>query len=167
MATKVPNQNFTSKQCKNCGEVEPVTRGEINDVHGYKLRCPHCGLFVGWGGMTKEVKNKDGRQRSSNWTAKRLNYDYCQICRRHKDHLGHGERLEVHHVMSVENGGEDTPENIWVLCTACHRTVHYQQTYLHRHMEKYLSAFEALEKFKHDNPELYKRVRGKYPELKN
>lgn len=167
MPEKVPNENFTSKHCKNCGEVEPVTHGEINDVHGCKLRCPYCGLFVGWGGMTKAVINDNGdRQRSSNWTAKRLNYDYCQMCLRKKKYLGKGERLEVHHVIAIEENGADDPVNIWILCTACHRLVHFQRTYLHEHLKELNRSYEALQKVKRENPALYKRIHGHDPELR-
>lgn len=165
MAEKEPNPIFTEKQCKRCGQlVEPITHGEINDVHGYKLHCPKCGLFVGWSGKRQAIKDEvGGRQRSSQWTAKRLNQDFCQMCMRNKDFLGKGERLEVHHVLPVNENGEDTPDNIWIVCTACHRLIHHQRIYLHEHQKQFQDAYHALQKFKHENPELYKRVHGRYP----
>lgn len=165
MAEKVPNEIFTSKQCRNCGLVEPVTYGEVNDVHGFKLHCPHCGSYVGWGGLTQAVKNGNGeRVRSSQWTAKRLNAVHCEMCQRRKDFLGKGERLEVHHVIQIDQGGEDTPDNIWILCTACHRIVHHQRTYLYEHQKKFMDSYEALLRFKEQYPDLYRRVRGKDPD---
>lgn len=169
MAEKIPNPIFTEKQCKRCGQlVEPVTHGEVNEVHGYKLHCPHCGLFVGWSGKTKQVKNDNGeRKRSSMWTAKRLNFDFCQMCLREKSFLGKGERLEVHHIISIDEGGMDLPDNIWIVCTACHRLIHHQRIYLHEHQKKFMDAYNALQRFKHENPELYKQVHGKYPDEDN
>ena len=162
---KVPNEVFTPKNCKHCGiQVEPVTFGEINDMHGYKLRCPHCKRVVGWGGKRQVVKTENGeRTRSSQWSAKRLNKDFCEMCQRPKDFLGHGERLEVHHVTEIDQGGEDVPENIWVLCTPCHRLVHHQRTYLHQHVRNAMEAYNAMIRFQDQYPELYKRVRGFYP----
>lgn len=161
---KIPNDVFTNKWCKKCGiKVKPVT-GKISSTHGYELRCSYCDTFVGWGGKKQAVKNENGdRQRSSQWTAKRLNKDYCEMCQRPKHLLGHGERLEVHHVVEVEQGGEDVPENIWVLCTPCHRLVHHQRTYLHQHVRNAMEAYDAMIRFQGQYPELYKRVRGFYP----
>ena len=35
--------------------------------------------------------------------------------------------LEVHHVVTLKNGGMDTPENVVALCPNCHRQRHYGQ----------------------------------------
>jgi len=162
---KVPNEVFTPKHCNKCDtQVEPMTHSEINDVHGYKLRCPICNTFVGWGGKKKAVKGEHGeRVRSSQWTANRLKQESCEMCQRPKNFLGHGERLEVHHVSEVEQGGEDVPENIWVLCTPCHRLVHHQRTYLYQHVRNAMEAYAAMIRFQDQYPEFYKRVRGFYP----
>ena len=165
MAEKVPNTTFTQKQCPKCGQVEPVTHGEVNDVHGFKLRCPHCDQFVGWGGKMKAIKDDNGsRNLSSQWTAKRLNADHCEMCLRSKQLIGKGERLEVHHVKPIEDGGEDLPQNIWVVCTSCHRLIHHQRKYLHEHLKTFAKAYEALQRFKENNPELYRRIHWHYPD---
>ena len=33
--------------------------------------------------------------------------------------------MEVHHVVTPAEGGEDTPENALALCPNCHREAHY------------------------------------------
>ena len=141
MTIKAPNTEFVPLHCKRCDKkVEPETDGSINPVHGYKLFCPECKFFVGWGGKAQPVKNGNGeRERSSMWTAKRLGHDRCQVCLRHKKHLGIG-RLEVHHVIPIEGGGADSPDNIHVLCTACHKEVHHRRTYLNDHLLPYYEA---------------------------
>jgi len=141
MALKEPNTVFVPLPCKQCGKkVEPVHHGEINPTHGYKLFCPDCNTFIGWGGKSQPIKNGNGeRERSSQWTAKRLGFDACQICLRHKNHLGAG-RLEVHHVIPIEEDGQDTPDNIHILCTSCHREVHHRRTYLNDHLMAYYKA---------------------------
>ena len=141
MALKEPNTVFVPLPCKQCGKkVEPVHHGEINPTHGYKLFCPDCNTFIGWGGKSQPIKNGNGeRERSSQWTAKRLGFDACQICLRNKNHLGAG-RLEVHHVIPIEEDGQDTPDNIHILCTSCHREVHHRRTYLNDHLMAYYEA---------------------------
>jgi hypothetical protein len=89
------------------------------------------------------------------------------MCQRRKDFLGKGERLEIHHVIQIDQGGDDTPDNIWILCTACHRIVHHQRTYLYEHQKKFMDSYEALQRFKEKYPDLYRRVRGKDPDDDN
>ena len=141
MSEKLPNTIFVPLPCKQCGKkVEPVSNGDVNPTHGYKLFCPECNTCIGWGGKAQPVKNSNGeRERSSQWSAKRLGANTCQICLRHKDHLGAG-RLEVHHVTPIEKDGQDTPDNIHILCTSCHREVHHRRTYLNDHLRPYYQA---------------------------
>jgi 5-methylcytosine-specific restriction endonuclease McrA len=160
MAEKVPNEIFTPKQCRNCGLVEPVTHGEVNDVHGYKLRCPHCDSYVGWGGLTQPLVENGERKRSSQWTAKRLGMTYCQLCLRPTEYLGKGERLEMHHVRPVEDGGSDYPTNIWTVCTACHRLIHHQRRYLYEHMQEFLESYEAMKRVREQFPNIADQVHG-------
>lgn len=42
----------------------------------------------------------------------------CAIC------LYAGPALNVHHIITVENGGPDEPENLITLCTMCHHNIH-------------------------------------------
>ena len=39
--------------------------------------------------------------------------------------------------IQVADGGPDSKENIWVLCTPCHRITHYQRIYLQRKNGEY------------------------------
>lgn len=38
--------------------------------------------------------------------------------------------LEGHHVVEFQDGGSDDRSNVWIVCTACHKLIHYQRTYL-------------------------------------
>jgi len=40
------------------------------------------------------------------------------------------ETLEGHHVVEYANGGTDDADNVWVVCTACHKLIHWRRTYL-------------------------------------
>ena len=138
------NTDFKDIICKHCGyQGKPERNGATNEVHGYALKCPSCKKFWGWGGRSKALKDEAGvRQLSSNWTAKRLGVDKCQCCLRDKDHLGETECLEVHHVIPVQLGGEDAPRNLWVVCTPCHKQIHWLRTYIHNHMKRYFSTYD-------------------------
>lgn len=138
------NTTFTPKFCRNCdGEVKPIADDTPHPTHGYKLLCPYCGWFVGWGGKAKPVRDENGvRQRSSKWTPERLNIPHCVMCLRTRDQLGKG-TLEIHHIIPVSEGGLDEPENIIVLCTACHKEAHHRRTYFKDHLEEYYAERTA------------------------
>ena len=124
------NTVFIERECKRCGwEGTPITNGHPNNVHGHRLVCPVCGLFLAWGGKSKALKNKDGeRAISTQWTAKRLGIGHCQLCLAEKEMVEMcGYRLEAHHLIPVKNGGADEPYNIIIVCTNCHHQVHANQ----------------------------------------
>ena len=142
------NTEFRSMTCKKCGLVaKPYTNGQAHEVHGYKLFCAACNTWIGWSGKTKALKNERGeRQISSQWTAKRLQIETCQCCLRSLEKLGDNENLEIHHVVPVKYGGADTLDNIWVLCTTCHKEVHHRRVYFNGHMEKFFKAYLAVQR---------------------
>jgi 5-methylcytosine-specific restriction endonuclease McrA len=133
---------FRDIKCRRCDyEGQPVTNGNTNFTHGHALYCPQCKVFYGWGGRKKELKDENGiRKISSQWPPKRLGVDFCQICLRTEDQLGDGETLESHHIIPVKNGGEDSPKNIHVTCTSCHKNIHHRRTYMNYHMAKFFEA---------------------------
>lgn len=145
------NTTFVERECKKCGHVsQPIDTGVINEVHGHKLICAHCGCFVAWGGKEKTIKKADGeRAFSTQWTPKRLGVEECQLCRREKGFIeACGEKLESHHLRSIKDGGEDKPFNILVVCTPCHRIIHHNQTY-HGHMHAFYEAWATSREREH------------------
>ena len=155
------NETFIPRTCQHCSEtVTPIKRrGDPHDLHGHRMDCPACGKFMGWGGRKKEATINGNRQFSTQWPPSRLGIDHCQMCERKAHHLGEG-KLNSHHVVEIAKGGEDEPDNIWVVCTSCHRLIHHQRTYINQHVASHIEALEALERFKAASPELYRRVRG-------
>lgn len=146
------NTTFVERECKKCGHIgQPMDSGEVNEIHGHKLLCPHCGSFVAWGGREKPIKSTDGeRAFSTQWTPKRLGVEECQLCRREKSFVeSGGEKLESHHLRSIKDGGEDKPYNILIVCTPCHRVIHHNQTY-YGHMRAFYEAWAASRKKGHD-----------------
>lgn len=142
------NTDFREFTCKSCGIVEkPCTNGQAHPVHGYKLYCTACNTWLGWSGKSKVLKSENGERKiSSQWSAKRLQIDTCQCCLRSLEKLGDNENLEIHHVVPVKDGGADTLDNIWVLCTTCHKEVHHRRVYFNGHMEKFFKAYLAVQR---------------------
>lgn len=122
--------------CKVCvKEVDPVFKLRPDTRHYGEQRCPSCGSFLKWEPKPPEQKERNGarRKQRTEYTPTTLGIEYCQICLRTKEMLGRNESLLIHHVLEVQDGGSDSPENIWVLCSHCHALVHHVRTYLYRH----------------------------------
>ena len=120
-------------RCKRCGETENLETAPCFDgsPHYAKMSCGSCGAFVKF---LPEPKN-NGKRPPNKHTPESLSVTRCQLCGRPIDMLALYEVLEVHHVVEIQHGGEDTPGNIWVLCTDCHKTVHHRRTYLYEHQK--------------------------------
>lgn len=156
------NSEVPVRRCHHCEhEGKPVSANKFNEVHGYAFQCEKCGKFLTWGGKNKAIVVDGERQRSTQWTAKRLNVEFCQMCLRNQNTLGTRETLEAHHVVPIETGGPDSPENIWIVCTPCHKQIHFMRIYLNEHQQRHVDAWSALQRFKENNPDLYARVSGK------
>jgi len=147
------NTCFRDIDCRQCGyKGKPEPTGKINDIHGYALQCPICNRFWGWSGRKKVLHDENGNRKiSSIWTAKRLGIEYCQMCLRNKKQLGDAEQLEVHHVMPASEQGNDDPDNIWVICTACHKYIHHIRTYFNLHLLKFFDAYVKADDYDQAN----------------
>ena len=145
---EVGNVDFRVFTCPTCGAVgKPYTDGQSHAAHGYKLFCSSCRRWLGWSGKTKQIRTEEGeRKASSQWSAKRLGITQCQSCLRTLERLGDNEALEVHHVVPIKDGGQDKLENIWVVCTTCHKEIHHRRVYFNGHMEKFFKAYLAVQR---------------------
>jgi len=117
--------------CKSCGEFT-LHNAQIGGCgpHYGKLICRICGSC--WG-FIKKPENLGKREKNKH-TPSSLDIDFCQLCLRTRQDLINHETLESHHIIEVASpyNGPDIPENIWVLCTPCHRLLHHQRKYIRR-----------------------------------
>jgi hypothetical protein len=50
---KVFRTRFDERECPKCKTtIIPITNGKSCEMHGFKLGCPLCHAFIGWGGKT-------------------------------------------------------------------------------------------------------------------
>jgi 5-methylcytosine-specific restriction endonuclease McrA len=121
-------------ECPKCGEtgVPRVRRGETH----YTAICGECGSYIKH--ISKSIfegpVKENGRRRKATWSAASMGIENCELCGRSVEGLGRHEKLESHHKTPIEHGGEDTKDNILIVCTPCHRMAHYLRTYLNEHM---------------------------------
>lgn len=116
------------RMCKRCGKetlhiIEKLDKG----VHYSKIICVQC-RSVTWG---RKPKN-EGKRKKNKFTPNSLGVGFCQMCLREKKNLLGAETLEIHHVVPIDQQGDDDPENIWVVCTPCHKMIHHHRTYLRK-----------------------------------
>jgi hypothetical protein len=125
-------------QCPNCSEIvnPDVTPVDNGTSIVYKATCPLCGTYIKWlpKSLFEGAKKSNGKRRKAAWSAKALGINYCEMCGRPEDRLGAGEKLESHHKVPIEHGGEDLRDNILILCSPCHRMAHFLRTYLNEHL---------------------------------
>jgi 5-methylcytosine-specific restriction endonuclease McrA len=89
------------------------------------LYCSTCGKFLKW-----QPQNNDKRKSSHKDLVNKYSGGYCECCLRSKDSLPIPQTLEAHHVKPYQHEGDSTRENIWILCTQCHKLIEHLRTYL-------------------------------------
>lgn len=92
---------------------EPTPPGS---KHYKKAVCGSCGKFFGW---ISKPKNMTRRAPS---TTGLTPAEHCAICLT-------GQSLEVHHIIEIQDGGSNDPDNRLTLCQGCHALVHWVRRY--------------------------------------
>lgn len=133
------------KPCKKCGSKESlrhelVQPGEPGQQHYARIVCDHLpceGTHTQWGAKPDTDKAKrPAAHRKLVREARGEGRTRCEMCLRHESDLPGTQQLEAHHVDEYQNGGPAEQGNLWILCTACHRQVHWARTYFgHYHEE--------------------------------
>lgn len=98
--------------------------------HYGKAVCGHCGLFIGWVGKPDSDPTKYKRPQEHRKLVKKFSRGFCEMCLRREGELTGGNVLHAHHVIPYSDDGEATRENVWIVCTHCHRIVELQRTYV-------------------------------------
>ena len=121
-------------KCIRCN-VTGEPRVEKTALH-HKAYCQNCGRFIKH--IPKSIldgpKKANGKRRKNQWTPSNIGKDYCEVCGRPSAQLGDKERLEAHHKVPIEDGGDDSRDNILIACTPCHKMAHFLRTYLNKHL---------------------------------
>lgn len=139
---------MSERTCKQCGCVGHFHETVLTTGPHYgKVVCKECGKFYGW--LPKP--HNETRRRRNRHTAETLGITSCQMCQRTKSRLGLRGVLEPHHVVEIQYGGEDKPDNIWIVCTACHKLIHYQRTYINEHLKSHITTEELNRLMLQDN----------------
>lgn len=113
--------------CKFHGAMRVIL--STGGVHYARVECPTCNGFQRWLPKPESDPTKYRRPNSHRDLVKAFSKGYCELCLRKKENLPKGQTIEAQHVLEFQDGGSSERENIWILCTACHRLVHWVRTY--------------------------------------
>ena len=122
------------RTCPMCSDQVAEVVMEVIPYHGEKgphygfYKCPNCGheLRNVYAPKPQSDPTKYRRPKSTTSLARTT---YCELCLRHKRVLPSMQTLEGHHVIPCKYDGANTIDNIWTLCTGCHRLVEYMRKY--------------------------------------
>lgn len=113
--------------CPKCGKrIEPEFQMGPFGPHWAKCTCKAC-RSVWFPPKPGKRKNRESRHTE---LVRRFGRGFCELCGILQARLPAGEAFEGHHVDEYHLDGEPTRENTWILCTACHRLVHWRRIYL-------------------------------------
>ena len=116
--------------CKICGKVASGTLLPGANPHYAGWKCDTCNTHY-WLSKPDDDPTKHKRTAAHRDLVKKYSRGYCEMCLRTEDKIKEqpNQTLEAQHVIEHSHGGESTRENIWILCTPCHKYVHHVRTY--------------------------------------
>ena len=81
---------------------------------------------------------------------KELAYNECELC------YARDTKLDVHHVIPVEEGGTDDQDNLVCLCRHCHKVIHTGNRYYNNMLNEYLYDRKRLREAEKRTKEILK-----------
>ena len=116
--------------CRYCDitDVIEVLTPELK--HYAKSMCRGCGSFINW--VSKPDSDKTKRPAKHLRLVEKHGDGWCEMCLISVEDLPDGETLEAHHITPYQKGGHSEGherENIWIVCTRCHRIIEHERTY--------------------------------------
>lgn len=116
--------------CRNCKHPGPHTvEVQTSGVHYAKIECINCRRFIRWLSKPESDPTKYKRPNAHKDLVSKFSNGFCEMCLRDQNNLPKGQTLEAQHVIEFQDGGSEKRENIWIVCTACHRWIHWIRTY--------------------------------------
>lgn len=120
-----------NETCRHCQHPGPhVVEVQTTGVHHAKVECAKCRRFLRWLSKPDSDPTKYKRPQTHRDLVSKFSNGFCEMCLRDKNELPKGQTLEAQHVIEFQDGGSEKRENIWIVCTACHRIIHWLRTYV-------------------------------------
>ena len=113
--------------CSACGSTAVVQTPTPNLPHYAREDCADCLRFLRW--VPKPDADRIRRPAAHRDLVKKFSRGFCEICLTKDSDLLPGQVLEAQHVQEFHEGGDPTRENTWIICTACHKLIHWRRTW--------------------------------------
>lgn len=113
--------------CQFCQSTEVVFSETPQLPHYGREDCADCGRFIRW--VPKPEGDRVRRPSAHRGLVHKFSRGFCEMCLRKENELPDGQTLEAQHVEEFSGGGEPKRENIWIICTACHKLIHCIRTH--------------------------------------
>jgi DNA-directed RNA polymerase subunit RPC12/RpoP len=119
------------QNCEGCGHLNGLAQFRLTPElkHYGRLDCPNCGRLWKWVPKPDTDSTKYRRPKKHKDLVERFSEGYCQLCLTARKDLPSNQVLEGHHVVPFEIGGSSEKENVWIVCTRCHRQIELIRTY--------------------------------------
>lgn len=95
--------------------------------HYAKRICGKCQKTNGWAPKPENEKVKRPAKHKS--LVDKYGNGFCELCLRMESELESWHTLEGHHILEFSEGGSEKAENVLIVCTACHKLIHWLRTY--------------------------------------
>lgn len=118
-----------NQKCRypGCLGMEMRLRVRDSGPHYADLICNTCGKHNGF--KSKPDADRSKRPKAHTDLVAKFGRGFCELCLRPKCELRKCDVLEAQHVEEYQGGGDSSRENIWIVCTACHKLIHWMRTY--------------------------------------
>ena len=114
--------------CPKCGKrFEAIFDIGPFGPHWAKCTCINCRAV--WF-PPKLDRDKSKRPAKQAKLVKRYSRGFCELCLIPAAKIPRCESLTAHHVDEFHAGGDESRENIWIVCTRCEKLIHHQRTYI-------------------------------------
>ena len=114
--------------CPRCLAEPPHTIEKQTDgIHYAKVVCCGCSRFLAW--LPKPDTEQSRRPAAHRDLVQKYSRGLCEMCGAKKENLPKGQTLEAQHVAEYQHGGGNDRTNIWIVCTGCHKLIHWARTY--------------------------------------
>lgn len=115
--------------CRYCGSTEEprIVLTVTRSPHYAAVFCRACQRHLRW--LGKPDRERIRRPAAHRDLARRYSRGWCELCLTRETDLPAGQTLEGHHVVEYQDGGSDARENVWVVCSACARLIHWRRSW--------------------------------------
>ncbi len=118
------------RRCPHCAtDTEQEVRVRESGKHYADAICCDCGKHAGFPPKPDSDPTKYKRPSAHKDLVRKYSKGFCEMCLCKANDLPKGQTLEAQHVQEFQDGGSERRENIWIICTGCHRLIHWVRTY--------------------------------------